>query len=97
MSVDSAKVFDSLEKKVEKLLERYRGAAEENVKLKSRLSEREDEIEKLKGELASARKAGQKEAELTGQVKRFEEENEKVRQRLTKLIDTLESIDASRG
>jgi chromosome segregation ATPase len=97
MSVDSAKVFDSLEKKVEKLLERYRGAAEENGKLKSRLGERENELEKLKGELASARKAGQKETELAAQVKRFEEENEKVRQRLTKLVETLESIDASRG
>lgn len=97
MSVDSAKVFDSLEKKVEKLLERYRAAADENGKLKSRLAERESELEKLKGELASARKAGQKEAELASQVKRFEEENERVRLRLTKLIDTLESIDASRG
>ena len=97
MSVDSVKVFDALEKKVERLVERYRAAADENGKLKSQLSKQDGEIEKLKGDLASARKAGQKEAELAAEVKRFEEENEKVRQRLTRLIESLESIDASRG
>jgi hypothetical protein len=97
MTPDNAKVFDSLEKRVEKLLERYRSAADENAKLKARLSERESELEKVKLDLAAARKSARREEELTSEVKRFEEENEKVRQRLARLIESLETIDANRG
>lgn len=97
MTADNAKVFDSLEKRVEKVLERYRAAAEENARLKARVSEREAELEKLKQELAGARKSVKREEELASEVKRYEEDSEKVRERLSRLIESLETIDANRG
>ncbi len=97
MTADNAKVFDSLEKRVEKVLERYRAAAEENAKLKARVSEREAELEKLKQELVAARKSVKREEELVSEVKRYEEDSEKVRERLSRLIESLETIDANRG
>jgi hypothetical protein len=97
MTADNAKIFDSLEKRVEKVLERYRAAAEENARLKARVSEREAELEKLKQELAAARKSVKREEELASEVKRYEEDSEKVRERLSRLIESLETIDANRG
>jgi len=97
MTADNAKVFDSLEKRVEKVLERYRAAAEENARLKARASEREAELDKLKQELAAARKSVKREEELASEVKRYEEDSEKVRERLSRLIESLETIDANRG
>jgi hypothetical protein len=97
MTADNAKVFDSLEKRVEKVLERYRAAAEENARLKARVSEREAELDKLKQELAAARKSVKREEELASEVKRYEEDSEKVRERLSRLIESLETIDANRG
>lgn len=97
MTADNAKVFDSLEKRVEKVLERYRAAAEENARLKARVSEREAELEKLKQELVAARKSVKREEELASEVKRYEEDSEKVRERLSRLIESLETIDANRG
>jgi hypothetical protein len=97
MTAENLKVFESLEKRIEKVLDRYRGAIEESSKLKTRLAERETELDKLKQELASARKAVKREEDLASEVKRYEEENEKVRERLSRLIDSLETIDANRG
>jgi hypothetical protein len=97
MTAENTKIFDSLEKRIEKVLERYRSAAEENVRLKTRLSERESELDKLKQELGAARKSVKREEELASEVKRYEEENEKVRERLSRLIDSLETIDANSG
>lgn len=95
MTADNAKIFDSLEKRVEKVLDRYRAVAEENGKLKSRLSEREAEVDRLKLEVAAAKKAGQRGEELAAEVARHEEERVKVRERLTRLIQSLETIDAN--
>ena len=97
MTADSAKIFDSLEKRIEKVVDRYRSVSEENAKLKARVTERESEIERLKQDLASARKAGQKGEELAAEVARYEEEKVKVRERLSRLIETLETIDANEG
>jgi predicted nuclease with TOPRIM domain len=97
MTAEGTKVFDSLEKRIEKVLERYRSAIQESAKLKTRLSESEAEVDRVKQELAGARKSAKREEELASEVKRFEEENEKVRQRLSRLIESLETIDANRG
>ena len=97
MIADNSKIFDSLEKRIEKMVERFRAAAEENGKLKARASEREAEIDRLKAELAASRKAGQKAEELTAEVARHEEEKQQVRERLSRLIETLETIDANEG
>jgi F0F1-type ATP synthase membrane subunit b/b' len=95
-TADNAKMFDSLEKRIERILERYRAASEENVKLKARLAEREAEMEKSRVDLAAARKSAKKEEELSAELGRHEAENEKVRERLTKLIETLETIDGTK-
>ncbi len=97
MTADSAKIFDSLEKRIEKVVDRYRAVSEENAKLKARVAERDAEIDRLKQDLASARKAGQKGEELAAEVARYEEEKQKVRERLSRLVETLETIDANEG
>ena len=97
MTAENSKVFDSLEKRIEKVLDRYRAAIEENAKLKARISERDADLDKLKQELVAARKSVKREEDLASEVKRYEEENEKVRERLSRLIDSLETIDANGG
>ena len=97
MTADNIKIFDSLEKRVERVLERYRATADENAKLKARLAERDAEVEKTKAELAGARKSAKREEELSAEIARHEAENEKVRERLGKLIETLETIDVPKG
>lgn len=96
-TVDNTKMFDSLEKRIERILERYRAANEENARLKARLAEREAEIEKTRQEIASSRKAVKREEELSAELGRHEAENEKVRERLTRLIETLETIDGTKS
>ena len=97
MTADNAKIFDSLEKRIEKILERHRAVAEENARLKARLADREGELDKAKLELAAAKKSVKREEELASEVKRYEEDSEKVRERLSRLIESLETIDANRG
>jgi len=96
-TVDSTKMFDSLEKRIERILERFRAANEENARLKARLAEREAEIEKSRQEIASSRKSVKREEELSAELGRHEAENEKVRERLTRLIETLETIDGTKS
>jgi hypothetical protein len=97
MTADNSKIFDSLEKRVERILERYRAVVDENAKLKARIAERDAEIEKGKADLAAARKSAKREEELSAELARHEAENERVRERLGKLIETLETIDAAKG
>jgi predicted nuclease with TOPRIM domain len=95
-TTENVRIFDSLEKRVERVIERYRATAEENGKLKARLAERDAEIEKTRAELAAARKSAKREEELAAELARHEAENEKVRERIGKLIETLETIDAAK-
>jgi hypothetical protein len=94
MTTDNTKIFDALEKKIEKVLDRYRASVDEAGRLKARLAEREAELEKAKQELAAARKASQKSEELAAEMQKHEDERQKVRERLSRLIQTLEAIDA---
>lgn len=96
-TAENAKMFDSLEKRVERILDRLRAATEENAKLKARLAEKDSESEKAKQELSSARKSVKREEDLAAEVARYEAENEKVRERLTKLIETLEMVDSTKS
>jgi len=96
-NAENTKIFDSLEKRVERVLDRFRAAAEENAKLKARLADRDSEIERIKQEVATARKSVKREEDLAAELARHEAENEKVRERLTKLIETLETIDNTKG
>ncbi len=77
--MDPTKVFEVLDRKVEKLL--------------SRLSSLEGENDRLKSELASARRSEKDAADSRGAVERLEREQEVVRERLEKLVATLEAAD----
>jgi outer membrane murein-binding lipoprotein Lpp len=77
--MDNAKIFDALERKIEKLL--------------SRLKTLEADNDKLRGDVAAARKAEREAAESRGSVERLEREQETVRERLEKLIGSLEAAE----
>ena len=81
--MDNTKVFDALERKVEKLLARLRGLQDEN--------------EKLKGDLTAARKTEKDAGEARGAVERMEKDQQAVRERLQRLIDSLENAEKERS
>ena len=77
--MDTVKVFDVLDRKIEKLL--------------GRLKQLEAENEKLKSDLAAARKAEKEGGDSRGALEKLEREQDLVRQRLDKLIQALETAD----
>jgi septation ring formation regulator EzrA len=77
--MDNAKIFDTLERRIEKLL--------------SRLSSLESENAKLKSDLTAARKAEKDAGEARGALDRLEKDQETVRERLEKLIASLEAAE----
>ena len=77
--MDNTKVFDTLERKIEKILSRVNALDEENAKLKS--------------DLATARKAERDAAGSRDAVERLEKDQEAVRERLEKLITSLEAAE----
>jgi chromosome segregation ATPase len=101
--MDQIKVFDVLDRKIEKLLDRLETIERENDKLKAdvaaaRRAEKESAdsrgaVEKLKADLAAARRAEKEAADSKGLVERLEREQEVVRERLEKLVATLEAAD----
>jgi chaperonin cofactor prefoldin len=101
--MDQTKVFDVLDRKIEKLLSRLEILEGENDKLKAdlaaaRRAERDaadsrGAVEKLKADLAAARRSEKDAADSKGSVERLEREQEVVRERLEKLVATLEAAD----
>ena len=83
-------VFSHLEKRVEALAQRMKATLEENGKLKAAAAAVEAEREKLRAELAEARKAAGSGDEAAGALKRYEAERAEVRTRIEKLIASLE-------
>lgn len=81
--MDTTKVFDSLDRKIEKLL--------------GRLKQLESENEKMRADLAAARKAEKDAGESRGTVERLEREQEVVRERLEKLIRSLEAAEEKKS
>ena len=81
--MDMFRVFDTLDKKVERLL--------------ARLTSLEADNEKLKGELATARKAEKDAGDSKGAVERLEKERDQVRERLEKVIAALEAADEKKA
>ena len=77
--MDNAKIFDALERKIEKLLGRLQSLTQEN--------------ERFKADLASARKAEKDSADSRGAVERLEKDQQAVRERLEKLIQSLEAAE----
>lgn len=80
--MDTTKVFDTLDRKIERLL--------------GRLKSLESENDKLKSDLAAARKAEKEAGDSKGIVEKLEREQDIVRERLEKLIQSLEGAEESR-
>ena len=93
--VDPARMFDALEKKVEKTLERLRAAEGETEKARRRSEELQKDVARLNEELASVRKELSKSQEWKAEIGRLEEERGKVRDRVSRLLTALETIDAN--
>ena len=81
--MDTTKVFDTLDRRIERLL--------------GRLKQLESENEKLRADLAAARKAEKDAGESRGTVERLEREQEIVRERLEKLIRSLEAAEEKKS
>jgi chaperonin cofactor prefoldin len=81
--MDQSKVFDVLDRKIEKLL--------------GRLGSLEQENERLKSEVTAARRAEKDAADSKGAVERLEKDQETVRERLEKLVATLEAAEGKKG
>ena len=77
--MDTTKVFDNLDRRIEKLL--------------GRLKQLETDNEKLRTDLTASRKAEKDAGESRGVVERLEREQEVVRERLEKLIRALEAAE----
>jgi FtsZ-binding cell division protein ZapB len=76
---DTTKIFDNLERRVEKLIARLRAVEADN--------------EKLKGDLAAARRAEKDASDSRGTIERLEREQEAVRERLQRVIESLEAVE----
>jgi chaperonin cofactor prefoldin len=81
--MDTTKVFDTLDRKIERLV----------VRLKSL----ESENDKLKSDLAAARKAEKEAGDSKGAVEKLEREQDVVRERLEKLIHALEAAEEKKS
>jgi chaperonin cofactor prefoldin len=81
--MDTTKVFDNLDRKIERLI--------------GRLGSLESENEKLKADLAAARKAEKAAGDSKGQIEKLEKEQDVVRERLEKLIHALESAEEKKS
>ena len=101
--MDTTKVFDTLDRKIEKLLERLETLDRENGKLKADLAaarraekdaaDSRGAVEKLKADLAVARRSEKDAADSRGAVERLERDQDAVRERVEKLIATLEAAE----
>ena len=81
--MDTTRVFDTLDKKIERLI--------------GRLGSLESENEKLKADLAASRKAEKEAGDSRGVIEKLEKEQDTVRQRLEKLIHALESAEEKKS
>jgi septal ring factor EnvC (AmiA/AmiB activator) len=81
--MDTVKVFDTLDRKIERLL--------------ARLKQLESENEKFRSDLAAARRAEKEAGDSRGAVEKLEREQDVVRERLEKLIQALETADEKKS
>lgn len=101
--MDTSRIFDTLDRKIEKLLGRLETIEAENEKLKADLAaarraekdaaDSRGAVEKLKADLAAARRAEKEAGESRGALERLERDQDAVRERLEKVIATLEAAE----
>jgi chromosome segregation ATPase len=104
--MDTSRIFDTLDRRIEKLLERLETLEGENDKLKADLTaarraekdaaDSRGAVEKLKADLAAARRVEKDAADSRGAVERLERDQDAVRERLEKLIATLEAAETKK-
>ena len=111
--MDTVKVFDNLDRKIERLIDRLKSLESENNKFKGeiaaarkaekeaggnkdRLKSLEAENDKLKNDLAASRKAEKEAGSSRSAMEKMEREHAVVRERLEKLIQSLETAEESR-
>jgi regulator of replication initiation timing len=83
-------VFSQLEKRVEALAQRLKTALEENGKLKAAAAAAEADRQRLRADLAEAKKAAGKGDEAASVLRRYETDRAEVRARIERLIASLE-------
>lgn len=83
-------VFSQLEKKVEALAGRLKSTLEENAKLKAAAAATEADRQKLRADLAEAKKAAGKGDEAAAALRKYETERAEVKARIERLIASLE-------
>ena len=81
--MDTTKVFDTLDRKIERLV--------------ARLKSLESDNDKLKADLAASRKAEKEAGDSRGHIEKLEKEQDMVRERLEKLIHALESAEEKKS
>ena len=81
--MDTTKVFDTLDRKIERLV--------------ARLKSLESENETLKSDIAASRKAAKEAGDSRGHIEKLEKEQDLVRERLEKLIHALESAEEKKS
>ncbi|HSD71933.1 MAG TPA: hypothetical protein VLE54_04035 [Thermoanaerobaculia bacterium] len=101
--MDTSRIFDTLDRRIEKLLSRLESLEQENDKLKADLatarraekdaSDSRGVVEKLKADLAAARRAEKDATDSREARERLEREQDAVRERLEKVIATLEAAE----
>lgn len=79
--MDNVKIFDTLDRKIERLLGRLRSLEQEN--------------EKLKNDLGTAKRSEKDAVEARTAVDRMEKDQQVVRERLEKLVASLEAAEKS--
>ena len=80
--MDTTKVFDTLDRKIERLL--------------ARLKTLESDNDKLRSDLQASRRAEKEAGDSKGTVEKLEKEQDLVRERLERLIQALEAADEVR-
>jgi chaperonin cofactor prefoldin len=81
--MDTTKVFDTLDRKIERLVLRLKSLESEN--------------DKLKADLSASRKAEKEAGDSRGVIEKLEKEQDVVRERLEKLIHALESAEEKKS
>ncbi|MGE5346483.1 MAG: hypothetical protein ACM3JH_11065 [Acidithiobacillales bacterium] len=82
--------FSKLETRVEELARRLKATLEENGKLKAAAAAGEADRQKLRADLAEAKKAAGKGDEAASVLRRYETERAEVKARIERLIASLE-------
>lgn len=87
-------VFAALEERTEALTRRLKDLSGENARLKVALVETAAERDRLKGELTTAREIEARQSEAAEALARYESERDAIRERVERLIASLEAAEA---